>query len=119
MENEKRTMPTQLNYKPLPNSLHISCSPIEGMGIFATEKIEKGTNLGMTHFKLSDKLIRTPLGGFLNHSEEPNCEKAKLRFSENGCNYTFWNLVVIKDIKPKEELTIKYEWYKPVERVVL
>jgi SET domain-containing protein len=89
------------------------------MGIFATEKIEKGTNLGMTHFKLSDKLIRTPLGGFLNHSDEPNCEKAKLRFSEKGCSYTFWNLIVIKDIEPKEELTIKYEWYKPVERVVL
>ena len=112
-------MSSQLNYKPLPDSIHISCSPIEGMGIFATEKIEQGTNLGMTHFKLSDKLIRTPLGGFLNHSDEPNCEKAKLRFSEKGCSYTFWNLVVIKDIEPKEELTIKYEWYKPVERVVL
>ena len=112
-------MPTQLGYKPLPESLQISCSPIQGMGIFAKGKIERGTNLGMTHFKLSDKLIRTPLGGFLNHSEEPNCEKAKLRFSEDGCHYTFWNLIVIKDIKPKEELTIKYEWYKPVERVVL
>ena len=113
---EKPAMSSQLKYKPLPDSLQISCSPIEGMGIFATEKIEKGTNLGMTHFKLSDKLIRTPLGGFLNHSEDPNCEKAKLRFSENGCNYTFWNLVVIKDIKPKEELTIKYEWYTPNDR---
>ena len=112
-------MPTQLDYKPLPESLQISCSPIQGMGIFAKGKIERGTNLCMTHFKLSDKLIRTPLGGFLNHSEEPNCEKAKLRFSEDGCHYTFWNLIVIKDIKPKEELTIKYEWYKPVERVVL
>ena len=112
-------MSSQLNYKPLPDNLQISCSPIEGMGIFATEKIEKGTNLGMTHFKLSDKLIRTPLGGFLNHSDKPNCEKAKLRFSEEGCSYTFWNLIVIKDIKPKEELTIKYEWYTPVERVVL
>jgi hypothetical protein len=38
------------------------------------------------------------------------------RFSENGCNYTFWNLVVIKNIKPKEELTIKYEWYTPDDR---
>ena len=119
MENEERTMPTQLGYKPLPESLQISCSPIQGMGIFAKGKIERGTNLGMTHFKLSDKLIRTPLGGFLNHSEEPNCEKAKLRFSEDGCHYTFWNLIVLKDIKPKEELTIKYEWYKPVERVVM
>ena len=44
---------------------------------------------------------------------------AKLRFSEDGCHYTFWNLIAIKDIKPKEELTLKYEWYKPVERVVM
>ena len=29
------------------------------------------------------------------------------------------NLVVIEDIETDEELTVKYEWYKPVERVVL
>ena len=112
-------MPTQLGYKPLPDNLQISCSPIEGMGIFAKEKIARGTNLGMSHLKLGSRIIRTPLGGFLNHSEEPNCEKAKLRFSEDGCHYTFWNLIVLKDIKEGEELTVKYEWYTPRERVVI
>ena len=121
---KERTMPTQLGYKPLPDSLQISCSPIQGMGIFAKKKIEKGTNLGMSHLKLGSRIIRTPLGGFLNHSETPNCYKTKLRFTNEDdpkvkFDYVLWNLMVIEDIKEGEELTVKYEWYKPVERVVL
>ena len=117
-------MPTQQGYKPLPESLQISCSLIQGRGIFAKEKIEKGTNLGMSHLKLGSRIIRTPLGGFLNHSETPNCYKTKLRFTNEDdpkvkFNYVIWNLMVIKDIKEGEELTVKYEWYKPRERVVL
>ena len=118
---KERTMPTQLGYKPLPDSLQISCSPIEGMGIFAKKKIERGTNLGMSHLKLGSRIIRTPLGGFLNHSETPNCYKTKLRFTNEDdpkvtFNYVIWNLMVIEDIKEGEELTVKYEWYKPRER---
>ena len=117
-------MPTQLNYKPLHDSLQISCSPIEGMGIFAKEKIERGTNLGMSHLKLGSRIIRTPLGGFLNHSETPNCFKTKLRFTNEDdpkitFHYVIWNLMVIEDIKKGEELTVKYEWYKPIDRVVM
>ena len=115
-KNKERTMPTQLKYRPLPDNLQISCSPIDGMGIFAVKSINKGTNLGMTHIKVEQRLVRTPLGGVLNHSSSPNCEKANLRFSDDGCHYTFWNLITIEDIKPKEELTIKYEWYTPDER---
>jgi len=53
-----------------------------------------------------------------------NNHKTKLRFTneddpELKYSYTIWNLVVIEDIKTDEELTVKYEWYKPVERVVL
>ena len=110
-------MSSQLNYKPLPDSIHISCSPIEGMGIFATEKIEKGTNLGMTHFKLKKTLVRTPLGGFLNHEDNANCTKVELRmFDESNpsqpLNYKKWNLVTMRDIKKGEELTLKYSFYK-------
>ena len=117
-------MPTQLGYKPLPERLQISCSPIQGMGIFAKEKIAKGTNLGMSHLKLGSRIIRTPLGGFLNHSETPNCYKTKLRFTNEDdpkvkFDYVLWNLMVIEDIKEGEELTVKYEWYTPRERVVL
>ena len=111
-------MPTQLGYKPLPESLQISCSPIQGMGIFAKEKIEKGTNLGMSHLKLGSRIIRTPLGGFLNHSDTPNCQRTKLRFTNEDdpkikFDYVAWNLVAIDDIKVDEELTVKYEWYTP------
>jgi len=67
----------------------------------------------MTHLQFGENLIRTPLGGFLNHSEDPNCEKAKLKFT-NDKNFLFnkWNLVTIKDIKEGEELTLTYTFYK-------
>ena len=63
-------------YKPLPDSLTIKSSDISGLGLFATEGIGQGTNLGTTHIKIKDEIIRTPLGGFINHSNTPNCAKA-------------------------------------------
>jgi len=110
-------MSTQLKYRPLPDELEISCSPIEGMGIFAKKGIAQGTNLGMTHIKVADIIIRTPLGGFLNHSDEANCAKAELRmFNEDEpaqpLNYKKWNLVTLRNIKKGEELTLKYSFYK-------
>ena len=56
-------------YKPLPKQLRLGFSDIHDIGIFAKEGIAQGTNLGMTHIKVADHLIRTPLGGFLNHSD--------------------------------------------------
>ena len=114
----------QMYYRPLPENLRLGFSKIHDMGVFAKEKIEKGKNLGMSHAKIGSRIIRTPLGGFLNHSDTPNCHKTKLRFTNEDdpdlkYSYTIWNLVVIEDIKIDEELTVKYEWYKPVERVVL
>ena len=35
-------------YKPLPDSLTIKESNIEGLGLFATCSISKGTNLGIS-----------------------------------------------------------------------
>jgi hypothetical protein len=105
-------------YRPLPTNLRLGFSKIDDIGLFAKEKIEKGANLGMSHLKLGSKIIRTPLGGFLNHSETPNCHKTKLRYTnednpELKYSYTVWNLVAIEDIKVDEELTVKYEWYTP------
>ena len=112
-----------MKYKPLPDELEICCSPIQGMGIFAKQKIPKGTHFGMSHIQISDTLIRTPLGGFINHSDDPNCEKVKLYFTNEdkqpAYNFTKWNIVTIKDIKAKEELTLKYTFYKVIKRVVL
>ena len=67
-----------MNYRPLPVEATIKQSDIEGMGLYSTCAIESGTNLGMTHYKapeLENGWCRTPLGGFINHSDKPNCVK--------------------------------------------
>ena len=62
-------------YKPLPKQLTIKKSPIEGLGLYATEDIKKNSFIGVTHIRdeqFENKYIRTPVGGFYNHSNEPN-----------------------------------------------
>ena len=61
-------------YRPLPKELTIKNSPIEGLGLFATQNIKKHCFIGITHIRdeqFENKYIRTPLGGFYNHSNEP------------------------------------------------
>jgi len=94
-----------MNYKPLPESLTIKPSSIEGLGLFATKTISKNTDLGMIHFTYGELIIRTPLGGFINHSEKPNCKKLDLEDE--------WHLKTITEIKKDEELTLKYTLYTP------
>ena len=65
-------------YRPLPSSLTIGNSAIHGLGVFAVEIIPPHTSLGMSRIKASypgddEEWVRTPLGGFINHSENPNC----------------------------------------------
>jgi len=95
-----------MNYRPLPESLTIKPSSIEGLGLFATKTIPKNTDLGMIHFTYGDLLIRTPLGGFINHSGKPNCKKLDLEDE--------WHLKTITEIKKDEELTLKYTLYTPI-----
>ena len=92
------------NYKPLPKNLTIKISEIEGFGIFAINDIKKQTNLGLSHLILDEEIIRTPLGGFINHSDNPNCQKVE---TDNK-----FYLHTITDIKNGEELTLKYTFYK-------
>jgi len=96
-------------YRPLPPEARLGFSDIEGIGVFAKKNIEKGHNFGMSHLKVGDRLIRTPLGGFINHSEVPNCFKTKLLYL--GL-YSAWNLVALNGIKEGEELTVTYTFYK-------
>jgi len=103
-------------YKPLPESLTIKTSGVHGLGLFADQKIIQGTNLGMSHLKIGDTIFRTPLGGFINHANAPNCIKAELRMTDEdkqGHRYDYkkWNLIVIQDIKEGEELTVRYTFY--------
>ena len=93
-------------YKPLPDGLYVSNSDIAGQGLFTNRKLEVGTELGLSHKMIDDNLIRTPLGGFINHSEEPNVQKYQI-----GNDYF---IKVIKDINVGEVITLKYNWYNPV-----
>ena len=97
-------------YKPLPESVTIKQSGIHNLGLFANQNINKATNLGTTHIKIDDTLIRTPLGGFINHANEPNCVKAELLLTDSSLRKK-WNLVTIQDIKKGEELTLRYTFY--------
>ena len=106
-------------YKPLPNSLTIHPSTIHHLGIFAKKKIPVGTNFGMTHLQFGKNLIRTPLGGFLNHSDNPNCklvESTKLfQFNSDIKSSTLFllikNLITIKEIEKNDEITCEYTLY--------
>ena len=100
-------------YKPLPDSLTIQQSGINGLGLFAKEGIAQGTNLGMSHLKLGEKIFRTPLGGFINHANVANVVKVELRMVDEELkeNYKKWNLITLRDIMEGEELTIRYTFY--------
>ena len=129
-------------YKPLPNCLTIKKSPIEGLGLYAMKNIKANCFIGLTHIKdknFENGYIRTPLGGFYNHSNEPNIRRVvsdKLpnlkcgdqidesldatkipdgRASRENLypkvqgKYMF--LVSTKNIKPGEEITANYNLY--------
>ena len=90
-------------YRPLPSFLEVRSSPIEGQGVFTKVALFPRAFLGLSHVydeKFPDNLIRTPLGGFINHSEDPNCQLVR--------EFEFLSVMVIKEIDEGEELTLKY-----------
>ena len=94
-------------YKPLPDGVTIKHSPIHGFGLYASKRITEGTLIGITHHVNSnsqDGVIRTPLGGFGNHSDTPNCFKLLMED-------TTWWIGAKEDIEPGEELTWQYSFY--------
>jgi len=95
-------------YKPLPESLTIKQSGINGLGLFADQDIKQATNLGMSHVEIGEEILRTPLGGFINHANEGNVIKVKFY---DKIYKTKWNLVTDKNIEKGEELTVRYTFY--------
>jgi hypothetical protein len=97
-----------MTYRPLPEFLTIDKSNIDGLGLFAVGDIEKGVNGGITHIEdfITTKLYRTPLGGFINHSEEPNAKIVEVQ--------RFRYLYFLRDIESGEEITVKYTMYNPI-----
>ena len=99
-----------IHYNPLPSYLTIKKSSVHGLGVFATKRILKGQFIGTTHY-ISNKgsLLRTPLGGFYNHSETPNVTAllAPSSYKQNGMR--FIDMKAAKDINPGEEITTNYQ----------
>ena len=129
-------------YRPLPKCLTIKKSPIEGLGLYATEDIKTNTFLGITHIldeNFENNYIRTPLGGFYNHSNNPNIrrvvtnilpkykccdeksinEEAKeLKVEKStredlypNVNTRYMYIVTISNIKAGDEITANYNLY--------
>ena len=96
-------------YQPLPFNLTISSSSIHGLGLTARFHIKENTKLGLLHVYLNHEIIRTPLAGFLNHSDDPNCIKEMVESTTGTRSF----LITSKEIKPGQELTIRYDLYKP------
>jgi hypothetical protein len=95
------------HFAPLPNCLTVGKSKIHGLGIIAVSDIKKELDLGISHIlndKYKDGLIRTPLGGFINHSDNPN---SKYKVKNKNLR-----LVALRQIKKGEEVTVSYRgWY--------
>jgi len=97
-------------YQPLPSGLTVTDSRISGQGLFTNRRLVTGTELGISHYRIDGEYIRTPLGGFINHSDKPNCQRSQFRIKPG---IDKWNLTVIEDIDEGEELTLKYKMYDP------
>ena len=93
-------------YKPLCSGLTIKESEVHGLGLFAKEDFLAGFEFGETHvFAVSAtrrEWVRTPLGGFINHSESPNC------FISTNTEKRI--LHSIKPIGKGEEITVYYRF---------
>lgn len=99
----------KLPYNPLPKYLAIGPSQIHGTGILAREVISEEKVIGITHVydpMFQHNYIRTPLGGFINHSDTPNCELIEI-----NNDYHYKQLKTLRKIEEGEELTLKYSLY--------
>ena len=93
-------------YRPLPQSVTIKSSNIDGLGLHAVVDLPSGTVLGETHVLVHNRdrheWVRTPLGGFINHSDDPNSYIA----TDKGDRI----LHIIKPVKAGEEITVYYRF---------
>ena len=129
-------------YRPLPKCLTMKKSPIEGLGLYAAEEIMANRFLGITHIldeNFENNYIRTPLGGFYNHSNNPNIQRVvsnilpkykccndlpikeeakKLKVKKStrddlypNVNARYMYIVTIRNIKLGDEITANYNLY--------
>ena len=99
------------NWRPLPDFLTIKQSTIEGLGLFTTDQIKQGDDLGMTHVfdpRFHDNYLRLPLGAFVNHHEIPNCKAVFCEEDEKIGKVKHIRIVALNDIEKGSEITVKY-----------
>lgn len=96
-------------YKPLPSFLEIKQSNIHGLGLFTKKDLPDDYVLGISHIKdqrFENGFIRTPLGGFFNHTPtDPNIEAVHVG-----------DVIILKTIKSipaGSELKATYTLYNP------
>ncbi len=97
-------------YRPLPDGLTIKDSGIDGLGVVATKIFKANTILGIVHVankNFPHGYIRTALGAFYNHSNDPNCIVLDGYWQQMSVKY----LMTQRDISENEELTAKYSLY--------
>ena len=91
-------------YRPLPMGLTIRKSGIDGLGLHSPTNLN--AVLGETHVLVHNRdrheWVRTPLGGFINHSDNPNCYIS----TDRGDRTLHTVIPVAKD----EELTVYYRF---------
>ena len=97
-------------YNPLPSGIVVADSQISGQGLFTTRRLVMGTTLGISHYRIDGEYIRTPLGGFINHADEPNCQRSQIRVKPG---FDKWSIMTLDDIEEGCELTLKYKLYVP------
>ena len=101
-------------YSPLPKQLEIRKSSIHGHGLFTKEPIPKNIILGISHVQhdlFPDGWIRTPIGGFYNHSETSNCKLVGI-YMDEGFLTEIKLLQTTEYIKKDTELTCTYTIWK-------
>ena len=104
------------HYKALPSCLEIGYNDRKGQGLFAKENISGGSYLGVSHMLmddqqaevLGDRVMRSVLGAFINHSDAPNCallSDPKPGIKKFGIASHLWAIV---PIEKGTELTVFY-----------
>jgi hypothetical protein len=97
-------------YRPLPDGITIKDSSVQGLGLFATKDFNADVILGIVHVmnkNFPHGSIRTALGAFYNHAENPNCKNVAGFWHQLPVRY----LMTVRPIKVGEELTANYTLY--------
>jgi len=97
-------------YRPLPDGITVKESAVQGLGLFATKNFDADVILGIVHVmnkNFPHGSIRTALGAFYNHAENPNCKNVAGFWHQLPVRY----LMTVRAIKVGEELTANYTLY--------